>query len=92
MNLLIPLEIEEGYQRFIHSYETIRACWSSEVLSLVHGDTHIGNMHFYPKTNQKEVSLGFHDWQCVAAEHGLRDVGYFLLTSLESDHLEGNNC
>jgi thiamine kinase-like enzyme len=85
---LIPPEIEGGYRKYIQSFETVRSCWSSEVLTLVHGDTHIGNMHFYPD----QVTMGFHDWQCVAQEHGMRDVGYFLLSSIESDVLEANNC
>mmetsp|Transcript_23484 Transcript_23484/g.24117 ORF Transcript_23484/g.24117 Transcript_23484/m.24117 type:complete len:125 (-) Transcript_23484:3-377(-) len=36
--------------------------------------------------------MGFHDWQCVAQEHGMRDIGYFLLSSIDSNELEANDC
>jgi hypothetical protein len=91
---LISVEMECAYRRYIDNYDQIRKRWSAEVLTLVHGDTHIGNMHFYPSTSDgsQELRMGFHDWQCVAQEHGMRDVGYFLLSSLDSDALEANDC
>jgi thiamine kinase-like enzyme len=97
-NPLLSVKMECAYRKYIENYETIRRRWSREVLTLVHGDTHIGNMHFYPSSSSaspsgdQELQMGFHDWQCVAQEHGMRDVGYFLLSSLDSDALEANDC
>jgi aminoglycoside phosphotransferase (APT) family kinase protein len=45
-------------------------------LTLLHGDTHVGNMAFDGATPM------FFDWQVVRRGPGLRDVAYFMVTSL----------
>ena len=57
--------------------------WSSGVLTLCHGDTHVGNM-FFDKTSGQ---MGFLDMQCVVADRGIRDVGYHLALSCDPEWL-----
>ena len=45
---------------------------------MIHGDAHIGN--FYIQPNAAE-SVGIVDLQCLALEHPMRDVAYFLTMS-----------
>ena len=47
--------------------------------TLVHGDTHLGNFFI------EEGRVGFLDWACVSKASGLRDFGYFLCSSVETD-------
>ena len=48
-------------------------------LTLLHGDPHLGNIYF------DRATPGFLDWQVVRRGHGLRDVAYFLVLSVDSD-------
>lgn len=68
------------------NYPTLRRFWSSDPLTLCHGDAHIGNMFFSKSTGE----MGFVDMQCVAAEHCMRDVTYHLINSTTEDFLEEN--
>jgi aminoglycoside phosphotransferase (APT) family kinase protein len=87
-NELIPRDIETAYLRFVDNFDEVRRQWSAETLTMVHGDTHIGNMHFFgPGAGD---FMGLHDWQCVAQEPGMRDIGYFMMSSLSIEMLEAN--
>jgi hypothetical protein len=54
--------------------------WERGPLTLCHGDTHSGNTFRRP-----DGTAGFVDWQVVHAAHGLRDVAYLLVVSLETE-------
>jgi aminoglycoside phosphotransferase (APT) family kinase protein len=47
-------------------------------VTLLHGDPHLGNLFFDGDTP------GFLDWQVVRRGHGLRDVAYVLILSVET--------
>jgi hypothetical protein len=53
------------------------------LLTLCHGDTHVGNMFFVKTSGQ----MGFLDMQCVVADRGIRDVAYHLALSCDPDWL-----
>ena len=74
------------YQLYLDHYDTVRAHWSSGLLVLVHGDSHLGNVFFH----EKDGSAGFYDMQCVAAEHPMRDVAYHLILSCDGADLARN--
>ncbi|KAJ1456914.1 kinase-like domain-containing protein [Pelagophyceae sp. CCMP2097] len=81
---LLPPLVLETYELFLANYEAVRRHWSEGVLTLVHGDAHLGNMFF------ANGAVGFYDLQCVAAEHPFRDVAYHLCSSCDSDDLALN--
>jgi aminoglycoside phosphotransferase (APT) family kinase protein len=56
--------------------DRLDAYWSTQPLTLIHGDSHIGNLYFIGER------VGFFDWQVVQRGPGLRDLSYFLITSL----------
>ena len=74
------------YQLYLDHYDAIRKHWSSGLLVLVHGDSHLGNVFFH----EKDGSAGFYDMQCVAAEHPMRDVAYHLILSCDGADLARN--
>lgn len=47
--------------------------------TLLHGDPHLGNMFV------DDGTVGLLDWACVARGPALRDVGYFLGSSVDTD-------
>lgn len=64
----------------IHEHRALlEAHWARLPRTLIHGDPHAGNLYFAGN------EVGFFDWQVVQAGPGLRDVGYFLVNSVETD-------
>ncbi|MBW2161779.1 MAG: phosphotransferase, partial [Deltaproteobacteria bacterium] len=57
------------------------AYWYREPLTLIHGDSHLGN--FFVTGDR----MGMLDWQAVQWAKGIRDVQYFLINSLREDVL-----
>lgn len=70
------------YELFLKHFQTVRRAWSSGVLTLVHGDAHLGNT-FVHKGEDGQDKVGLLDFQCVAAEHPMRDVCYHMLSSCD---------
>jgi len=65
---------------FIHEhYHLLEKCWSEPPHTLLHGDTHLGNLYF------REQGVGFLDWQVTQRGQGMRDVAYFILQSMATD-------
>ena len=78
----IPPDVEALYRRFIAHESVVRRFWSRPPLAMVHGDSHIGNCFF-----RADGRAGFYDMQCVAAEHGMRDITYNLVSGFDADEL-----
>jgi len=57
---------------YIEQREALHAIWSEGPRTVIHGDTHIGNLFFDGDT------IGFLDWGIIALSTPLRDVSYFL--------------
>jgi len=83
---LLSADVVATYQLYLDHYDAVRAHWSSGLLVLVHGDSHLGNVFFH----EKDGSAGFYDMQCVAAEHPMRDVAYHLILSCDGADLARN--
>ena len=75
------------YRKITDHHHSLRERWSQAKLTLVHGDAHLGNTFVTP-----DGAVGFYDFQCVAAEHPMRDVAYHLLSSADADDLAANEA
>ena len=72
------------YEKAIAHWDTLVDWWTREPLTLVHGDSHLGN-HFLHGDD-----AGMLDWQAAQWGKGIRDVQYFLTDSLSADVLAAN--
>jgi len=69
------------YEKALANWDTLVDWWTSGPLTLVHGDSHLGN-HFLHGDD-----AGMLDWQAAQWGKGIRDVQYFLTDSLPADIL-----
>ncbi len=75
---VLPDGLCENAHRIHAARPLLEAHWAALPRTLIHGDPHSGNLYF------QDGEVGFFDWQVVQAGHGLRDVSYFLLNSMEA--------
>jgi len=73
---VIPPDVEAAYRRTMANWDALLGYWFAEPLSLLHGDSHLGN--FFVAGEE----MGMLDWQAVHWGKGMRDVQYFLINSL----------
>jgi len=78
---LFPKDMVELYQHALTKYDALLAYWFREPLTLIHGDSHLGN--FFVTGDR----MGMLDWQAVQWAKGIRDVQYFLINSLREEVL-----
>jgi hypothetical protein len=78
---LFPKDMVELYQQAMSKYDDLMAYWYREPLTLIHGDSHLGN--FFVTGDR----MGMLDWQAVQWAKGIRDVQYFLINSLREEML-----
>lgn len=76
----LPAEFIELVRFWDANDRAVYAYWDTLPQTLLHGDSHLGNTFAYP-----DGKAGFFDWQVIYRGHGLRDVAYFLLNSLENN-------
>jgi len=81
---LFPQDIAELYRRALEHYDVLLEYWYREPLTLIHGDSHLGN--FFVTGDQ----MGMLDWQAVQWAKGIRDVQYFLINSMGVELLAAN--
>lgn len=74
----------ELYRHALRHYEALLSYWYSEPLTLIHGDSHLGN--FFVTGDR----MGMLDWQAAQWAKGIRDVQYFLINSMQEDVLAAN--
>ena len=77
----IPADVVDAYQLSVRNWDALLEYWFSGPLSLLHGDSHLGN--FFVSGNE----MGMLDWQATHWGKGIRDVQYFLIDSLPADTL-----
>lgn len=84
-----PEIVDDAIVRLIRTatgkWDRLLARWYTGPLTLVHGDSHLGNCFEYP--GEDGTRVGLIDFQAVHWSHGLRDVQYFLINSMEPDLL-----
>jgi len=81
---LFPEDLVKLYQHALSHYDALMSYWYREPLTLIHGDSHLGN--FFVTGDQ----MGMLDWQAVQWAKGIRDVQYFLINSMKEDVLAAN--
>jgi aminoglycoside phosphotransferase (APT) family kinase protein len=69
------------YRRALSAWPRLLAHWYREPLTLVHGDSHLGNFF------ESGEALGMLDFQGAHWSRGMRDVAYFLVNSMPSERL-----
>jgi aminoglycoside/choline kinase family phosphotransferase len=72
------------YHKAIAHWDELVDWWTQGPLTLVHGDSHLGNHFLYGD------KAGMLDWQAAQWGKGIRDVQYFLTDSLPADVLADN--
>ena len=77
----IPADVVTAYQITIDNWDALLQYWFAGPLSLLHGDSHLGN--FFVSGQQ----MGMLDWQAAHWGKGIRDVQYFLIDSLPAETL-----
>lgn len=78
---VIPTSVAQTYQKSTDNWDALLKYWFSGSLSLLHGDSHLGN--FFVSGEE----MGMLDWQAAHWGKGIRDVQYFLIDSLPADTL-----
>jgi aminoglycoside phosphotransferase (APT) family kinase protein len=71
--------VPPGARELIAERNRIEQALAAGPATLLHGDPHLGNLYFDDRTP------GFLDWQVLRRGHGLRDVTYFLVLSVETE-------
>jgi hypothetical protein len=76
---IVPESVKRQGTIFFERSADIDAMWAAEPQTVLHGDTHLGNLFF------EGDEPGFIDWQVARAGAGIRDVAYFTSSSLDID-------
>lgn len=76
---LVPDEVVAAVPLIMEKYPALEKQWSLGPRTLVHGDSHIGNMYF------QRGELGLLDWQVLSYGQGMRDLAYFMVNSVPTD-------
>ncbi len=82
---LLSPELGETYRRAIQKWDALLDNWYSGPLTLVHGDSHLGNCFEYP--TDAGTRVGMIDFQATHWSKGIRDVQYFLINSMDPELL-----
>jgi hypothetical protein len=69
------------FRRGMSRWDDLCGFWYSKPLTLIHGDSHLGNFFVSGETT------GMLDWQAAMWAKGVRDVQYFLINSLPAEVL-----
>ncbi len=72
-------DVRERSHKIHEHRETLEAYWSDGPRTLIHGDSHMGNLFF------DGGEAGYFDWQVVQRGQGIRDVSYFMTNSLTTE-------
>lgn len=70
----------------LEKWDALVSHWYREPLTLIHGDSHLGNCFEYPGPDGPRI--GMIDFQGVQWCPGVRDLQYFLINSLDPAVLE----
>ncbi len=73
------------FRRAVEKWDALVDAWYGGSLTLIHGDSHLANCFEYATPNGPRI--GMIDFQGMHWCHGIRDVQYFLINSLEPEVL-----
>ncbi len=80
-----PAHLAALCRRALARWDALIASWYAGPLTLVHGDSHLGNV--FETAGPTCLQMGMLDFQAVHWSKGVRDVQYFLINSLAPDVL-----
>lgn len=83
---VIPPDVADVYRSTVKHWDRLVDYWFSGPLSLLHGDSHLGNFFVSGE------DMGMLDWQAAHWGKGVRDVQYFLIDSLPADMLAAHEA
>ena len=79
--------ISDGFatvsELYIANRLAVHDLWTGPDVTIVHGDTHIGNLFVDPAAGSDRV--GFYDWGVIHLDQPLRDVSYLLQMAMQPD-------
>jgi aminoglycoside phosphotransferase (APT) family kinase protein len=81
---VMPESVQAAYRTTLKNWDRLLDHWYAGPLSLLHGDSHLGN--FFVSGDE----MGMLDWQAVHWGKGVRDVQYFLIDALPQELLAAN--
>jgi len=73
------------FRAALAKWDALVDAWYAGPLTLIHGDSHLANCFEYATPNGPR--MGMLDFQGIQWCHGIRDVQYFLINSLEPELL-----
>jgi hypothetical protein len=76
---LLPARVRAGAGRIHAERRSLERYWADAPLTLIHGDSHAGNVYFV------DGEAGLFDWQVAQHHQGIRDVAYFIILSLDTE-------
>jgi len=79
----ISAEFAAVCELYIAHRLAVHELWSGPDVTVVHGDTHIGNVFLDGPDDHARV--GFYDWGVIHLDQPLRDVSYFLQMAMQPD-------
>ena len=74
-------------RRAVAKWDALMDAWYIGPLTLIHGDSHLANCFEYAGPDGPR--MGMIDFQGMQWCHGIRDVQYFLINSLDPERLAG---
>jgi hypothetical protein len=76
----MPHAFAEMGRIYVDHHGAVCDLWEQGERTLIHGDSHIGNLFEDPGAGEPEI--GFLDWAVISRGPGIRDVAYYLSNSL----------
>ena len=74
---ILPASLRENGHRIHEHRKLLEDYWAEGPLTLIHGDSHVGNMYF------RDGRAGLFDWQVLQRGQGIRDIAYFMVNSVD---------
>ena len=76
-----PADVRKTFASALWHWGSLRTHWSKTAQTMAHGDAHMGNYFI----RDDDGSIGMFDFQCLTHEHCMRDVTYFMCSSLPEE-------
>lgn len=73
----LPDDIRDLHALWSNCFRDVYAWWDTQPMTLIHGDSHLGNTFAYP-----DGKAGMFDWQVIFRAPSMREVAYFILSAL----------
>jgi thiamine kinase-like enzyme len=79
----MPAAFREVGRLYVDHVNAICDLWEEGERTLIHGDSHIGNL--FEDASGAQPVIGFLDWAIVSRAPGIRDVAYYLSNSMPTE-------